>query len=49
MSEESATINYPPYIDAYGSLPSLFEAIKKAAVPPKFTQDFLSSILGLKS
>jgi len=41
--------DYPPYVNAYGSVPKLFEAIKAAAVPPKFTQDFLSTVLGLKS
>ncbi|MEM3160689.1 MAG: DUF5343 domain-containing protein [Nitrososphaera sp.] len=49
MSEEQPAISYPPYVTAPGILPSLFEAIKKAAVPPKFTRDFMSSILGLKS
>jgi hypothetical protein len=41
--------DYPPYVDAYGSISKLFDAIIKAAVPPKFTQDFISTILGLKS
>lgn len=49
MSENQATIDYPPYITAYGLIPNLFDAIKKAAVPNKFTQDFLSTVLGLKS
>ncbi|MBI5199636.1 MAG: DUF5343 domain-containing protein [Nitrospirae bacterium] len=40
---------YPPYVNGYGQLPKLFAEIKKAAVPPKFTQDFMSSMLGLKS
>jgi hypothetical protein len=40
---------YPPYVNAYGSIPKLFEEIKKASVPTKFTQDFIESILGLKS
>lgn len=40
---------YPPYVNAYGSISKLFQAIKAAAVPPKFTQDFLSTVLGLKS
>lgn len=40
---------YPPYVNAYGNISSLFEEIKKASVPPKFTQDFLSTMLGLKS
>lgn len=40
---------YPPYVNAYGNLKNLFEAIKKASVPPKFNQDFLHTMLGLKS
>jgi hypothetical protein len=40
---------YPPYVNAYGGIPTLFAAIKTAAVPPKFTQDFMSTSLGLKS
>lgn len=38
-----------PYINAYGSVGTLFGAIKIAAVPPKFNQNFLSTMLGLKS
>jgi len=41
--------NYPPYVNAYGGIAKLFEEIRKASVPPKFTQDFLNTILGLKS
>jgi len=41
--------DYPPYVDAYGLLKELFQKIKEAAVPPKFTQDFLHTVLGLKS
>ena len=41
--------NYPPYVNAYGNIPKLFEAIKSASVPPKFTNDFMQTILGLKS
>lgn len=40
---------YPPFVNAYGKIPELFQEIKKAAVPPKFTQDFVATILGLKS
>ena len=40
---------YPPYIDAYGQLPRLFKGIGEASVPSRFTQDFLSSVLELKS
>lgn len=38
-----------PYVNAYGSIKDLFLAIQKAAVPTKFSQDFLSTKLGLKS
>ncbi|NDJ19767.1 DUF5343 domain-containing protein [Myxacorys almedinensis] len=42
-------INYPPYISGYGSISELFSKICQAAVPPKFTQDFMTSVLGMKS
>lgn len=42
-------IEYPPYVTGYGGIPTLFKKIKEAAVPAKFTQDFLTTILGLKS
>jgi hypothetical protein len=38
-----------PYVFAYGKLPTLFTKIKEASVPPKFTQDYLSTSLGLSS
>src|SRR5205809_780807 len=41
--------NYPPYVNAYGNIPKLFDAIKAASVPPKFTNDFMQTVLGLKS
>jgi Family of unknown function (DUF5343) len=44
-----SSISYPPYINGYGSIPQLFEKIRQAAVPPKFTQDFVSTVLGMKS
>jgi len=40
---------YPPYVNAYNGIPILFEKIKTAAVPPKFTVDFLSTALDMKS
>jgi Family of unknown function (DUF5343) len=40
---------YPPFVNAYGGIPTLFQKIKAAAVPPKFNIDFLSTILDLKS
>ena len=42
-------VEYPPYVDAYGQLKELFMKIKEASVPSKFTNDFLSTVLGLKS
>jgi hypothetical protein len=41
--------DYPPYVNAYNSIPTLFSGIKTAAVPPKVTQDFLESVLELRS
>jgi hypothetical protein len=41
--------SYPPYVNAYGNVPRLFDAIKSASVPPKFTNDFMQTVLGLKS
>lgn len=40
---------YPPYVNAYNKLADVFTAIKSAAVPTKFNQDFLHTMLGLKS
>lgn len=40
---------YPPYVNAYGNLSKLFNKIREAAVPAKFTTDFMHSMLGLKS
>jgi hypothetical protein len=40
---------YPPYVNAYGKISDIFEGIKSASVPPKFTSDFLTTVLGLKS
>ncbi len=40
---------YPPYVNGYGGIPKLFAKIKEASVPPKFTQDFVSTALDLKS
>ena len=42
-------VEYPPYVDSYGQLKELFNKIKEASVPTKFSQDFLSTILSLKS
>jgi Family of unknown function (DUF5343) len=40
---------YPPYVNAYNGIPTVFQKIKTAAVPPKFTVDFLSTALDMKS
>lgn len=40
---------YPPYVNAHNSIAMLFQKIREAAVPTKFTNDYLSSVLGLKS
>jgi uncharacterized protein DUF5343 len=40
---------YPPYVNGYGGIPKLFAKIKEEAVPPKFTQDFVTTVLNLKS
>lgn len=40
---------YPPYLNAYNGIPKLFAKIKVAAVPPKFTVDFLSTVLDMRS
>jgi hypothetical protein len=42
-------VEYPPYVNGYGGIPKLFAAIREAAVPAKFTQDFLNDVLDLKS
>lgn len=42
-------VSYPPYVTAYGKIGNVFEKIKEAAVPPKVTNDFLYTKLGLKS
>lgn len=42
-------INYPPYISGYGAISELFQKISQAAVPPKFTQDYMKTVLGMRS
>lgn len=44
-----ATSEYPPYVNGYGGIPKLFAKIKEAAVPTKFSQDFMNTVLDLKS
>jgi hypothetical protein len=43
------SIKYPPYVNGYGAIGKLFEEISKASVPPKFNQDFMESVLQMKS
>jgi len=42
-------VNYPPYIVCYGKIGELFQKISQAAVPHKFTLDFLYTKLGFKT
>ncbi len=44
-----STVKYPPYVNAYGTIPKLFTEITKASVPPKFTLDFMETVLEMKS
>ncbi len=37
-----------PYVFAYGNISKALEKIQQAATPPRFTQDFLATKLGLK-
>jgi len=39
----------PPYVNAYGKLGALFAKICEASTPPKFTQDYLETVLDFKS
>ncbi|WP_428307315.1 DUF5343 domain-containing protein [Lacipirellula sp.] len=39
----------PPFMNAYGLIPQIFDRIKSAKTPPRFTQDFLASKLGFSS
>jgi hypothetical protein len=42
-------VEYPPYVDAYGKIADVFQKIIEAQVPPKYTNDFIYTKLGLKS
>jgi hypothetical protein len=42
-------VEYPPYVDAYGKIADVFYKIIEAQVPPKYTNDFIYTKLGLKS
>ena len=37
----------PPYMNAYGNIGRALKKIKSAQTPPRFTQDFLATTLGL--
>jgi hypothetical protein len=45
----AAQPEYPPYVNGHGGIPKLFAKIKEAAIPAKFTQDFVNTVLDLKS
>jgi hypothetical protein len=38
--------DYPPFMNAYGSIPKILEKVKTAKAPDRFTQDFLETVLG---
>lgn len=40
-------ISKVPYLQAYGNIKKALDKITTAAVPPKFTQDFLATTLNL--
>jgi hypothetical protein len=40
--------DYPPFMNAYGSITKILAKIREAKTPPRFTQDFLSTNLGIK-
>lgn len=41
-----ASVN-PPYVNAYGNIGKALKKLKAAQTPPRFTQDFLATKLGL--
>ena len=43
------TPDYPPFMNAYGSLSPILEKIKSAKTPERLTYDFLGTTLGFKS
>ena len=43
-----ATESKVPYINAYGRITTALDKIQAASTPPRFTQDFLATKLGLK-
>lgn len=38
--------DYPPFMNAYGSIPKILTKIQEAKTPERFTQDFLGTKLG---
>jgi hypothetical protein len=42
-------VNYPPYVENYGKISEVFKKLQEAQVPAKFTNDFIYTVLGLKS
>jgi len=40
--------DYPPFMNAYGSITRILTKIMEAKTPPRFTQDFLSTNLGIR-
>ena len=48
VNGESALADYPPFVNAYGQVPKILNKIKDAGEPDRFTQDFLSTVLGFK-
>jgi hypothetical protein len=47
-TKQEAALNVP-YLNAYGNITRVLEKIKTASTPERFTQDFLSTKLGLAS
>lgn len=38
--------DYPPFMNAYGTIPKILNKVKEAKTPSRFTQDFLAETLG---
>src|SRR5712691_6700369 len=45
-TKEAPVAETLPYLNGYGTLKKILEKIRVAAVPPRFTQDFLATKLG---
>jgi len=41
--------DYPPFMNAYNNIGKILDKIRHAKTPDRFTQDFLSTVLGFKS